>query len=86
MATYTLGDRRPLPAHVVGSTSFFLIVINTMVAATLGGLVAAWARGPTAVVVGAAVVAALAWFAAQTEVTRRLFGPELQDVRFPAPD
>jgi outer membrane lipoprotein SlyB len=70
-------------AHIVGSTTFFLIVINTMVAATLGGLVVAWARGSTAAVVAGAVAAALVWFGVQLGVTRRLMGAELGDVRFP---
>lgn len=85
MATYTLGNRRALLVHIVGSTTFFVVIINTMVAATLAGLVAAWAEGPTVVVVLSAVTGALAWFGAQLAVARWLLGRVLQDVRSPTP-
>jgi len=84
MATYSLGNRRPMLAHILGSTTFFVIVINTIVAGTLGGLVAAAARGSTWVTVAAAVGAGGLWLGLQMEVTRHLFSPRLGDVRFPS--
>ncbi|EAP97033.1 hypothetical protein JNB_20523 [Janibacter sp. HTCC2649] len=84
MATYTLGNRRPMLVHIVGSTTFFVIVINTLVAGTLGALVGAAAQETTWLTVACGVGAALAWFALQLEVTRRMFGVPFEDVRFPS--
>jgi len=86
MATYTLGNRRPMLAHIIGSTTFFVIVINTLVAGTLGALVGALVRAPTWGTVLCGVVAGLVWFGLQVEVTRRMFGRPFDDVRFPSPD
>lgn len=84
MATYTLGNRRHLLVHIVGSTVFFVMVINALVAGTLGGLIGAAVSNATWVVVLCGVAVGLVWFGLQVEVTRRLFGAPLVDVRFPS--
>ncbi|WP_353950509.1 hypothetical protein V6K52_12805 [Knoellia sp. S7-12] len=84
MATYTLGNRRHMLVHIIGSTTFFVIVINTIVAGTLGALVGALAQGSAWLTALCGVGAGLVWFGLQVEVTRRLFGAPLVDVRFPS--
>lgn len=84
MATYTLGNRRPMVVHIIGSTTFFVIVINTLVAGTLGALVGAIADGSPWVVTASGVAAGLLWFGVQLTVTRRLFGAPMEDVRHPS--
>ncbi len=86
MATYTLGSRRAMVVHIIGSTTFFVIVINTLIAGTLGALVGATARGSTWVIALCGVAAGLLWFGLQLTVTRRLFGSPAHDVRFPSAD
>ncbi|GAA4107810.1 hypothetical protein GCM10022415_00110 [Knoellia locipacati] len=86
MATYTLGSRRPMLVHIVGSTTFFVIVVNALVAGALGALVGALASTAGWVVAGSGVLAGLVWFAVQVEVSRRLFGRPMTDVRFPTRD
>lgn len=83
MATYTLGSRRHMLVHIIGSTTFFVIVINTLVAGTLGALVGAWARGTGWVTVLSGTFGGLVWFGLQLEVARRLFGAPVEDVRVP---
>ena len=74
MHTYTLGVGRSQLGHVVGSTGFFVNVVNTIVAGVLGALIA-WASGAvTAVVVATGVGCGLVYFAAMMELGRRSFG------------
>lgn len=84
MHTYAMGERRRMAAHVVGSTAFFLAVVNALVAGALGALVAATADvspGMTSLV-GAA--SAIAYLLIQLEVGRRTYSSVLEDVRFPS--
>ena len=46
--TYAMGFRRSTVSHVVGSTAFFMTVVNSIVAGTLGALVTHVAGGSTA--------------------------------------
>ncbi|GAA2747654.1 hypothetical protein GCM10009868_38040 [Terrabacter aerolatus] len=85
MQTYALGRRRNTVLHVAGSTSMFLMVVNAIVAGTLGALVADAAGGGTVVVVTSGVVAALSYAVGHLAVGRRVFGPQRIDVRFPSP-
>ena len=86
MATFAVGERRTLPAQVVGSTGFFVMVINTLVAGALGGLLgaAAYLSGWWTAMCG--VGAGVLWLLLQLVVVRRLYGGPLEDVRFPSPD
>ncbi|MEO7268176.1 MAG: hypothetical protein ABIW49_03090 [Knoellia sp.] len=84
MATYTLGSRRPLVVHIVGSTTFFVIVINTLVAGALGALVGAAIAESTWVTLLSGLGLGLVWFGLQLETTKRLFGQPLRDVRLPS--
>ena len=85
MHTYALGRPRNVVLHVVASTSFFLMVVNAIVAGTLGALVAstAGAGGGIMAVVGCA--SAIVYIAGHLEVSRRAIGPRDRDVRFPHP-
>lgn len=86
MATFALGDRRTLPAQVIGSTGFFVMVINTLVAGALGGLLGLLASLPAWGTALCGVGAGVSWLLLQLEVVRRLFGGPLEDVRFPTSD
>lgn len=75
MQTYTLGTRRHLVLHIVGSTTFFLTTVNAIVAGTLGALVAsAVGGGPTAMTI-AGVLTGLGYIGVHLEIGRRLFTP-----------
>lgn len=85
MQTYTLGTRRHIVLHIVGSTSFFLMAVNAIVAGALGALVAsAFGGGPTAMTI-AGVLCALAFVTAHLQIASRLFTPQDRGARFPAP-
>ncbi|MDV3220302.1 hypothetical protein [Intrasporangium sp.] len=85
-ATYALGMRRSGASHFIASTAFFLITVNTLVAGTLGALIAAAAGTPTPVTVSLGVATGLAYLGGQMELARRQFGILLVDVRFPSPE
>jgi hypothetical protein len=86
MHTYALGRRRNLVLHIVGSTSFFLMVVNTIVAGTLGALIASAVGASTTAVVVTGVVVGLAHALGHMEIGRRVFAAPNLDVRFPRPD
>lgn len=74
MQTYLMGARRSTFSHVVASTAMFMNAVNTMVAGTLGALVAyAVGAGPVVTSV-AGVLTALAHLGAMVEWGRRTFG------------
>jgi hypothetical protein len=72
--------------HIVGSTSFFLMVVNTIVAGTLGALIASAVGASTTAVVVTGVVVGLAHALGHMEIGRRVFAAPNLDVRFPRPD
>jgi hypothetical protein len=74
MATATLGARRSRLSHVVASTSFFMNVVNAIVAGTVGALVTRDVGGDPAVIGAVGCVAGLAYLAALVEIGRRRFG------------
>jgi hypothetical protein len=85
MQTYTLGVERGVLGHVVGSTAFFLNVVNTIVAGVLGALVVSAAGATTVLVVVVGVAAAAAYFGAMLEMGRRGFTSTHLPERFPTP-
>jgi hypothetical protein len=73
MQTYTMGLQRSTVSHVVGSTAMFVNVVNSIVAGTLGALVArAAGSGPAAIAIIGALSAAL-YLGAWLEYGRRSF-------------
>jgi hypothetical protein len=72
-ATYTLGLHRSTFLHVVGSTAMFMNAVNTIVAGTLGALVADAAGASTAAVVVLGAIAGLSYLAVMVEAGRRRF-------------
>jgi hypothetical protein len=83
MQTYTMGVRRPLVSHVLGSTLMFVNIVNVMVAGALGALIVdAAGGGPTATaVIGTA--SGLAYLATMVEIGRRSFAHGVVAARFP---
>jgi hypothetical protein len=73
MRTATLGTPRHLVSHVVGSTNFFVTVVNGIVAGTLGALIAGAAGWSPWLVAICGVVAALAYLSVMMVVARRSF-------------
>ena len=84
LRTYTLGTGRRTFAHVVGSTSMFVTVVNTLVAGTLGALVASAAGAATALVVTLGVLSAAVYFGVMLQVSRRSFEQPRLAARFPS--
>ncbi len=84
MDTYTMGLRRSASSHVLGSTAMFMIVVNMIVAGTLGALVASASGGSTSVVAVVGAAAALGYFVALADQARRTFNRP-PPARFPRP-
>jgi hypothetical protein len=86
VATYALGRPRSTFVHVVGSTAMFMNVVNSIVAGTLGALVADAAGGGAAVVAVLGALAGLGYLGLMVEVGRRRFSdvPGIPS-RFPTP-
>ena len=83
--TLALGRRRHLPTIIIGSTAFFVFVVNTLVAGTLGALIADAAGASTAWTVVFGVAAAIVHVGVVVGLTSRVYGGPLEDVRFPSP-
>ncbi len=83
MRTYAMGMPRHPVSHVVGSTSVFMAVVNSMVAGTLGALIANASGAPVAVVAVVGVAAGLTYLAVMLEIGHRSFGAGPPQVRFP---
>ncbi|WP_421735194.1 hypothetical protein [Cellulomonas sp.] len=73
MGTYTMGLRRSTLSHVIGSTSMFVNVVNSLVAGTLGALVANAAGASATVTAVVGSVCGLAYLGAWMEYGRRTF-------------
>jgi hypothetical protein len=85
MHTYALGRSRSMPLHVIGSTAFFLMVVNALVAGTFGALVADAAGSAAWLVALCGVAAGSLYVLGHMELARRVFGGAQRDVRFPTP-
>lgn len=83
MRSYAMGARRPLLTHVLGSTSMFMTVVNSILAGTLGALITDASGGGTALVSVLGVVAGLGYLGAMLLVGQRSFGTGPSEVRFP---
>jgi hypothetical protein len=81
--SYTMGSRRPWLTHVLGSTSMFMSVVNSILAGTLGALITDAAGGGTALVSVIGVVAGLCYLGAMVLVGKQSFGSGPTEVRFP---
>jgi hypothetical protein len=86
MHSYSVGQPRNPVLHVMGSTSFFLMTVNAIVAGTLGALVMSAVDASTGVVVLVGVLAGLAYVAGHLEISRRVFRGKPLEVHFPSPD
>jgi hypothetical protein len=78
MLTSTLGATRSRLAHVVASTSFFINVVNAIVAGTVAALVVYDVGGPSGVMGVVGGVAGLAYLGTLVEIGRRRFGTLLR--------
>jgi len=85
MRTYTMGIERRLASHVLGSTSMFINIVNTIVAGTLGALIADASGGGPAAVSAIGTLSGLVYLAAVLEVGRRSFSRSPLEARFPSP-
>ena len=73
MHTYALGMKRSVVSHVAGSTAMFVTMVNSLVAGTLGGLVAYALDGGSVVISVTGVLAGLAYLGVQLEYGRRTY-------------
>lgn len=71
MQTYSMGMGRSIVSHVLGSTAMFVTVVNSIVAGTLGALVANASGGGVAVVSIAGAACGLGYLAVHVEIGRR---------------
>jgi hypothetical protein len=85
MQTYSLGYRRNLVLHIVGSTAFFLMVVNGIVAGTLGALISDIAGAGTALVSVVGALSGVGYVVGHLEIARRVFAGPNDDERFPTP-
>jgi hypothetical protein len=85
MRTYTMGNRTAV-SHSLGSTTMFMNIFNTMVAGTLGALIADAANAPLALVVVVGAISGTAYLAVAVQVARRAraTGPTAAP-KFPSP-
>ena len=83
MRTYTMGSRRRVVSHVLGSTTMFVNVTNTIVAGTLGALILDAAGGGAVAVIVAGTLAGLSYLGVIMELGRRSFGRPRAETRFP---
>lgn len=83
MRSTTLGAPRHPVAHVLGSTNLFMTAVNTIVAGTLGALIASAAGRNPAQITVAGLLAALGYLAAMLYLARRSFGDLPLPSRFP---
>ncbi len=83
LRTYTMGTR-PAASHVLGSTTIFVTIVNTLVAGTLGSLIANAAGAPPAAIAVIGTITALAYLAATIAAARRIFARPPLDAHFPS--
>lgn len=83
--TYSMGWPRSTVSHVMASTSFFMIVFNSMVAGTLAALVASAAGATTAMVAILGAALGVAHLAVHVAIGRRMFSAIHPRSRFPSP-
>ena len=85
MRSYTMGSSRPFVGHVLGGTNLFMMVVNALVAGTLGALVTSAAGGGPALTAVLGSAAAALYFGVALDVSRRTFAHPHIDARFPSP-
>jgi hypothetical protein len=76
MATLTMGQPRTLRSHVIGSTGFFMNVVNTIVAGTVAALITRAAGGGIILVAVLGSLGALAYLSVMVNLGRRRFAAE----------
>jgi hypothetical protein len=74
MATATMGVKRSRLSHVIASTSFFINVVNAMVAGTVGALIVYDVGGASIAMGVVGLVAGLGYLGLMVEIGRRRFG------------
>jgi hypothetical protein len=83
MQTSTLGARRHVVSHVVGSTNMFMSVVNSIVAGVLGALIAHAANATATWIAVIGSLSALAYFGVTLGVSVGIFGRPPIDAHFP---
>jgi hypothetical protein len=84
MATYLHGTPRPLVSHIVGSTSFFMHVVNSIVAGSLGAVIANAAGASPSLIAVVGTAAGLGHMAIAVYVAQRTFATPKLPARFPS--
>jgi hypothetical protein len=84
MRTYTMGAR-PVLSHHLGSTTMFVNIVNTMVAGTLGALIANAAGAGPAVLAIVGTISGVVYLVATIEAARRTFARPPIEAHFPSP-
>jgi O-antigen/teichoic acid export membrane protein len=71
-----MGQRRTVRSHVLGSTSFFMNAVNTIVAGTVGALITGAAGGGAVLVAVLGTLTALGYLAVMLNWGRRRFAAD----------
>jgi hypothetical protein len=85
MRTYTMGMPRSRTSHIVGGTSLFIHIVNSLMAGALGALVAHAATGDAVGPSICGVLAGSGYLSITLEGARRSFAQLPLDARFPSP-
>ena len=83
MCSTTLGAPRHPAAQVIGGTNLFMTAVNTIVAGTLGALIAATAGWSPALVTVTGLAVAVIYFVVTLDLSRRSFGVSPLPSKFP---
>jgi hypothetical protein len=86
MASYLMGTRRSNFSHAMGSTGMFIDVVNTIVAGTLGALIADAAGAPAWLVAVVGTLCGLGYLSGALVIARRRFEGRAYRPRFPTPE
>ena len=85
MRSTTLGTPRHPYAQVIGGTNMFMTAVNTIVAGTLGALIAGAAGWNPAQVTVTGLAVAVGYFAVMLGLARRSFRTSPLPSKFPSP-
>jgi hypothetical protein len=84
LTTYTMGTR-PVATHHLASTTMFVTIVNTMVAGTLGALIANAVGAPPTITVLTGAATATLYLTVTIQTAKYLFTAPPIDAHFPTP-
>lgn len=83
MQSYLMGAKRSLPSHILGSTNMYMHIVNSIIAGTLGALLAHTLGGGLWVIILSGLLAGIFCMICWLEIGRRSFNDRQMKVNFP---